>query len=144
MYLRKPRSPPANAMWNKAACGLREKNMVPAMPRVAMKARPVARPSRPSMRLNALTAPTIQHTVRRQSNHAGSIGHSARNPSPAHHHARNATATWKASFSFGRSDHLSSTRPTRAIAAASAMWTFALRSERPCSRGRPVMAWKTI
>ena len=93
------------------------------MPTAAMSASPVARPSIPSMRLKALTAPTIQNVVRTQSSHTGMPAKNGTVWKPAWHqkNAPSATATCPASFTRGGSPNLSSASPTTTSAAESAI-----------------------
>ena len=89
------------------------------MPNAAMSARPVARPSIPSMRLKALTAPTIQNVVRMQSSHTGMSAKNGTvwNPAPHQKNAPCATATWPSSLTSGGRPNLSSASPTKTSAA---------------------------
>ena len=66
------------------------------------------------MRLNALTAPTIQKVVRMQSSHGGMPEKNGTmwNPARQKKNAPSATATCPASFTTGGRPNLSSARPT--------------------------------
>ena len=90
------------------------KKSAPPMPITAMSARPVARPSSPSMRLKALIAPTIQNSVKQRSSQAGiqDMTGSARKPMSHQKKTPSATPTCPASFTSGGSPNLSSSRPT--------------------------------
>ena len=90
------------------------KASAPPMPIAAMSARPVARPSIPSMRLKALTAPTIQNVVSAQSSHTGIFAKNGTVWSPAPHqkNAPKATAIWPSNLTNGGKPNLSSASPT--------------------------------
>ena len=70
------------AKWKRVASGRPVKKSEPAMPAEAITASPVARPSSPSMKLKAFTAPTIQKTVTAVSSAGGIDGNIPAKPTP--------------------------------------------------------------
>ena len=112
------------------------------MPTTAMSARPLARPSSPSIRLKALTAPVIQKTVSTQSSHRGSSGQRSRNPRSAQNQARKAMTSCPKSFSFGDRENLSSASPSKEMATDKAIILKDVASGTPNITGRPVASRK--